>query len=175
MLLITARWWSSLAVPPPPPTKLVLLNGWRKGKPPSLLTLFVLNGYDYARKTDSIQYTVDNLIREWGHEVIRLPPAHTELNAIEQLWGCMKRYVRSSLRRFTRASLRARIEAARLCATTETWRDKKFEEDYWSSENIHDCGTRHWHFWLWWWGWAIPWQRWWLKWYPWILVCIIIH
>lgn len=89
------------------------------------------------------QYTVDNLIREWGHEVVRLPPAHPELNAIEQVWGCMKRYVRSSLQRFTRASLRARLEEARQCATTEIWegavrRAMKFEEDYWSSDNIHD-------------------------------------
>ena len=88
-------------------------------------------------------YTVDNLIREWGHEVVRLPPAHPELNAIEQVWGCMKRYVRSTLQRFTRASLRARLEEARMCATTETWegavrRAMKFEDDYWSSDNIHD-------------------------------------
>ena len=45
-------------------------------------------------------YTVDNVIREWGHEVVRLPPAHPELNAIEQGWGFMKRQVRSSLKRF---------------------------------------------------------------------------
>ena len=48
-------------------------------------------------------YRVDNLIREWGHEVVRLPPAHPELNAIEQVWGYMKRQVHSSLQRFTRA------------------------------------------------------------------------
>ena len=55
----------------------------------------------------------------------------------------MKRYVRSSLQHFTRASLRARLEEARHCATTEIWegsvrRAMKFEQDYWSSDNIHD-------------------------------------
>lgn len=90
------------------------------------------------------QYSVDNLIREWGHEVVRLPPAHPELNAIEQVWGCMKKYVRSSMQRFTRASLRTKIEEARLCANTKIWegavrRAMRFEEDYWSSDNIHDC------------------------------------
>lgn len=59
------------------------------------------------------QYTVDNVICEWGHEVIRLPPAHPELSAIEQVWGNMKRYVCSSLQRFTRADLQARVEEAR--------------------------------------------------------------
>ena len=38
------------------------------------------------------QYVVDSLIREWGHEVVRLPPGHPELNAIEQVWGCVKRH-----------------------------------------------------------------------------------
>ncbi|KAF0301523.1 hypothetical protein FJT64_026213 [Amphibalanus amphitrite] len=38
------------------------------------------------------QFVVDNIIREWGHEVVRLPPGHPELNAIEQVWGCMKRH-----------------------------------------------------------------------------------
>lgn len=89
------------------------------------------------------RYKVDNIIREWGHEVVRLPPAHPELNAIEQVWGSMKRYVRSSLQRFTRATLKARLEEAKLRATKDIWagavrRAMAFEEEYWSSDNIHD-------------------------------------
>lgn len=53
-----------------------------------------------------LKYMVDNIIRHRGHEIVRLPPAHTELSAIGQVWGCMKRYVCSSLQRFTRADLR---------------------------------------------------------------------
>lgn len=89
------------------------------------------------------QYTVDNTIRAFGHEVVRLPPAHPELNAIEQVWGCMKRHVRSSLHRFTRADLQARLEEARLCATEQVWeaavrRCRAFEEEYWLTDNIHE-------------------------------------
>ena len=89
------------------------------------------------------EYTVDNVIREWGHEVVRLPPGHPELNAIEQVWGCMKRYVRSSLQSFTRGSLQAKLEEARLRATQEIWegsvrRARKFEDEYWLSDNIHE-------------------------------------
>ena len=51
------------------------------------------------------QYKVDEIIHSWGHEIIRLPPAHPELNAIEQVWGHMKRQVHSLLRRFTQADL----------------------------------------------------------------------
>ncbi|XP_050721155.1 uncharacterized protein LOC127001021 [Eriocheir sinensis] len=88
------------------------------------------------------QYIVDNTIRMWGHEVVRLPPAHPELNAIEQVWGHMKRHVRSSLHRFTRADLQARLEEARLSVTPEVWagavrRSQSFEEEYWSTDNIH--------------------------------------
>ena len=89
------------------------------------------------------QYIVDNTIRQWGHEVVRLPPAHPELNAIEQVWGVMKRHVRSSLHRFTRADLQARLEEARIRATKEVWkaaiqRSKEFERHYWSTDNIRE-------------------------------------
>ena len=88
------------------------------------------------------QYIVDNTIRMWGHEVVRLPPAHPELNAIEQVWGHMKRHVRSSLQHFTRAGLQARLEEAKLGVTAEVWagavrRSQGFEEEYWSTDNIH--------------------------------------
>lgn len=88
-------------------------------------------------------FRVDNYIRMWGHEVVRLPPAHPELNAIEQVWGCMKRYVRSSLQRYTRTELQARLEEARLSANQEVWagavrQSEHFEEQYWTSDNIHE-------------------------------------
>ncbi|MPC53130.1 hypothetical protein E2C01_047015 [Portunus trituberculatus] len=44
---------------------------------------------------------------------------YSELNAIEQMWGCMKRHVRSSLQQFTRTDLQATMEEAKLCATQE--------------------------------------------------------
>ena len=89
------------------------------------------------------QYIVDNTIRQWGHEVVRLPPAHPELNAIEQVWGHMKHQVRSSLHRFTRADLEARLEEARISVTEEVWsaaikRSRDFENYYWSTDNIHE-------------------------------------
>ena len=88
-------------------------------------------------------YEVDELVRSWGHEVVRLPPYHPELNAIEQIWGHMKHHVRSSLRKFTRADLRARLEEARLRVTREVWegsvrRSQAFEAQYWATDNVHD-------------------------------------
>ena len=93
------------------------------------------------------QFVVDNIIREWGHEVVRLPPGHPELNAIEQVWGCMKRHVRSSLRRFTRADLQDRLEEARLLVTSEVWagavrRPRSFEDGYRTTDNIQESIDR---------------------------------
>ena len=89
-------------------------------------------------------YIVDNIIREWGHEVVRLPPGHPELNAIEQVWGVMKRHVRSSLRRFTRADLQARMEEAKQRVDGSTWsaairRAEAFEQDYWRTDNVPEA------------------------------------
>ena len=49
--------------------------------------------------------------------------------------------MRSSLQRFTRADLQARIEEAKVSATREVWdgairRSRAFEEAYWSNDNI---------------------------------------
>ena len=89
------------------------------------------------------QYEVASIIREWGHEVVWLPPGHPELNAIEQVWGCMKRHVRSSLHRFTRTDLQARLKEAKQLANKEVWlaavrHSQKFEQGYWKSDNIHE-------------------------------------
>ena len=51
--------------------------------------------------------------------------------------------MRSSLQRFTRADLQARIEEAKLCATREVWegavrRSTAFEDEYWCTDNIHE-------------------------------------
>ncbi|XP_066968132.1 uncharacterized protein [Macrobrachium rosenbergii] len=93
------------------------------------------------------RFTVDNTIRLWGHEVVRLPKGHPELNAIEQVWGVMKKYVQSSLHHFTRTDLKKRLNEAKLCVTEDVWanavrRSEYFEREYWSLDNIHDSVDR---------------------------------
>ena len=55
----------------------------------------------------------------------------------------MKRYVRSTLSRFTRTDLQERLKEARSTATSEIWagavrQSRHFEEEYWRSDNIHE-------------------------------------
>ncbi|XP_046391514.1 uncharacterized protein LOC124159646 [Ischnura elegans] len=42
-------------------------------------------------------FVIDELLRESGHEVIRLPPYHPDLNPIEMVWGDLKEQVRHNL------------------------------------------------------------------------------
>ncbi|XP_053990425.1 uncharacterized protein LOC128882722 [Hylaeus volcanicus] len=39
-------------------------------------------------------YVIDEYAKQHGHEVLRLPPYHCELNPIELAWGYIKEYVR---------------------------------------------------------------------------------
>ena len=55
----------------------------------------------------------------------------------------MKRYIRSSLQRFTRAELQPRLEEAKLSVTCDVWagalrRSLAFEDSYHSTDNMHD-------------------------------------
>jgi transposase len=38
-------------------------------------------------------YFIDKLAKEFGHDVVRLPPYHCDLNPIELVWGHVKEYV----------------------------------------------------------------------------------
>ena len=41
-------------------------------------------------------YTIDELLRSHGHEVLRLPQYHPDFNAIEMIWSQMKDIVRKT-------------------------------------------------------------------------------
>ena len=55
---------------------------------PQLLELARLN------RPPSPTYAIDELIRENGHEVLRLPPYHPDFNAIELIWSQLKAIIR---------------------------------------------------------------------------------
>ncbi|CAG4973937.1 unnamed protein product [Parnassius apollo] len=51
--------------------------------------------YDIIKKYKSnfIAYKIDNYIKSKGFEVLRLPPYHPELNALENIWGVLKNFI----------------------------------------------------------------------------------
>ena len=52
--------------------------------------LWILCKRHRVEKTSKI---VEEIAKNYGHEVLRLPPYHCELNAIELIWGDEKKYV----------------------------------------------------------------------------------
>lgn len=44
-------------------------------------------------KPSNISYIIDRIFKEHGHDVLRLPPYHPELNAIELIWAEVKNWV----------------------------------------------------------------------------------
>ncbi|KAJ8714797.1 hypothetical protein PYW08_004778 [Mythimna loreyi] len=51
--------------------------------------------YDIIKrqKSNFVTYKIDDYIKSKGFEVLRLPPHHPELNAMERIWRILKRYV----------------------------------------------------------------------------------
>ena len=44
-------------------------------------------------RVDKTSKVIDNIVKKYGHEILRLPPYHCELNAIELIWADDKNYV----------------------------------------------------------------------------------
>lgn len=44
-------------------------------------------------KQEHIQYSIDKIMAEYGHSVLRLPPYHPDFNPIENIWAQIKQYV----------------------------------------------------------------------------------
>ena len=58
-------------------------------------------------RTDKTSKVIDNIANKYEHEVIRLPPYHCDLNAIELIWADEKNYVARENREMTLKSVEA--------------------------------------------------------------------
>ena len=58
-------------------------------------------------RTDKTSKVIDNITKKYGHEVIRLPPCHCDLNAIEFIWADEKNYVARENREMALESVEA--------------------------------------------------------------------
>ena len=52
------------------------------------------------------KYAVDEMARAAGHEVVRLPPYHCELNPIELAWSQVKLHIKDNNRLFTLSAVK---------------------------------------------------------------------
>lgn len=83
-------------------------------------------------------YKIDDIAREKGHEVIRTPPYHPELQPIEICWGVVKNEVARNCK-FTMKDLGIQLEQAWKKVTAETCRKiikqvRMIEDKFWEED-----------------------------------------
>jgi transposase len=87
-------------------------------------------------------YKIDRILGEHGHECLRLPPYHPELNAIEKIWAVLKGYVsRKNVNLNGEAVKQLIIE--KVSTISQEWKDvcrhvKGIEKDMMDKEVAHD-------------------------------------
>ncbi|XP_063219418.1 uncharacterized protein LOC134529365 isoform X2 [Bacillus rossius redtenbacheri] len=96
-----------------------------------------------------IRYEVDELARNYGHEILRLPPYHCHYNAIELVWDQCKHHYNSNVgraKRFDNDAVAAIWKEALDASTPERWArcvdhvEKLIQAD-WEREVHIDSGT----------------------------------
>lgn len=89
----------------------------------------------------SPKYYIDGVLEKHGHEVVRLPPYHCELNAIEFVWNMVKRRVAEKNVVQHAADIEQLATNAINSITAEEWRKailhvRETEKQYWESDII---------------------------------------
>jgi len=83
-------------------------------------------------------YAIDELAKQYGHEVVRTPPYHPELQPIEICWGVLKNEVGRHCD-FTMKNLQIQLELAFAKVTAQTCSEiikkvKKLENKFWEDD-----------------------------------------
>ncbi|GJQ74188.1 hypothetical protein Trydic_g19101 [Trypoxylus dichotomus] len=86
---------------------------------------------------------IDEFAKEKGHEVLRLPPYHCELNPIEMVWAQLKNYVRMNNTTFKVKDMEQLIRRAYSTVTTNNWQNyikhvNNIEKEMWIVDNLQD-------------------------------------
>lgn len=123
-------------------SKKVDVQEWLKSKgipyPPSSLKGELL-GIVKEHKPRFKTYVLDEIARERGHRVIRLPPYHCEFNPIELIWAQIKNRVASENREFTLNAVERLTKEAVDAVTVSDWfnavrHTRKLIEGAWEKE-----------------------------------------
>ncbi|XP_045456694.1 uncharacterized protein LOC123666670 [Melitaea cinxia] len=100
-------------------------------------SLLKLELYDIIKKhkDQHIKYKIDDFIKSKGFDVLRLPPYHPELNAIENIWGIVKNDIASKNIEQNMTNMETLINESLNKVTSETWcktctHVKKIEKEY---------------------------------------------
>lgn len=87
-------------------------------------------------------YALDEIAAEHGHEILRTPPYHPELQPIETCWGVVKNQIARTCD-FTMANLVAQLEEAFRSVTAKTCaglikKIRQIEDNFWKEDVLLD-------------------------------------
>ena len=89
------------------------------------------------------KFVVDEMAKAVGHEVVRLPPYHCELNPIELAWSQVKHYIQNN-KLFTLTAVEELTYGGIDQVTVMEWKkfiehvQSKFEEKYWFEDGLYE-------------------------------------
>ena len=94
------------------------------------------------QKSSNPTYEIDLLAANAGHEVLRTPPYHPELQPIETCWGIVKNQVARHCD-FKMVNLVVQIESAFSSVTDKSCKGlikktREIEDDFWKSDAMFD-------------------------------------
>ena len=110
-------------------------------RPDALRTeLWMLCKIHRATNTSKV---IDNIAKRSGHEVLRLPPYHCDLNAIELIWADEKNFVARENKEMTLESVEKLFRKRRAEITAEMCKKcvehvEHIELSYWKTDRIID-------------------------------------
>ena len=89
------------------------------------------------------KYTVDEMAKATGHEVVRLPPYHCKLNPIELAWSRVKRYIKDNNKLFTLVHVKELTFAGFSKVDPDNWKNlvehaSKVEDKFWEQDWLHE-------------------------------------
>ena len=88
------------------------------------------------------KYYVDEAAQQTGHEIVRLPVAHCELNPIEMAWSQMKHFIWTHNTKFTLTEVERLTHLAFDEVTPDRWKSliahvqEKVEDHYWEADGL---------------------------------------
>lgn len=94
-------------------------------------------------KPRSPKYYIDELAKTYGHEIMRLPPYHCDLNPTELIWSQIKNYVATNNKDFNIKSIQMLFDKALHKVTDIDWKNAirhvvDIEQSYWQKDHIVD-------------------------------------
>ena len=91
-------------------------------------------------------YRLEKIAYKYGHEIVRLPPYHCQLNPIELIWGIEKSYVASENKEHKLSEVEDLFRKKREEMDQETCKKctehvKRIEEEFYKSDRIIDVAV----------------------------------